>query len=175
MSVQNGPVRPVIVQFLKYPDHLHWGFEAQFLGEDEHGIWAYAPRGTRRWKGHDPFRPSEADAVFCAPYDGWWHLHYNGAGTNLSHFIDITTTPRWIGESRYEMVDLDLDVIVAQDGHIEIDDEDEFAEHQVLYGYSQDMIARALAETRFIVSALEHRAEPFFDVAEDWLRRARAG
>ena len=32
-------MRPVTVQFLKNPDHIHWGFAASFLGEDEYGSW----------------------------------------------------------------------------------------------------------------------------------------
>jgi uncharacterized protein len=175
-------VRPVTVQFLKYPDHLHWGFETRWLGEDEYGTWVFAPQGSKRWKGTEPFRPVDFPAVFCAPHDGWWHLHYNGNVTlpggepiDITHFIDITTKPTWMTRDRYEMVDLDLDVLVTSEGEIRIDDEDEFAVHQVVYGYSQDMIARALAETRLIVSALEQNAEPFFEVAEAWLNRARAG
>jgi hypothetical protein len=36
--------RPVIVQFLKNPDINHWGFEAQWLGEDNWGHWIALPR-----------------------------------------------------------------------------------------------------------------------------------
>ena len=104
-----------------------------------------------------------------APHDGWWHLHYNGPESKFSHFVDITTPPRWVGAGRYEMIDLDLDVTVDQAGAIDIEDEDEFEVHQVEYSYTHDMIARALAETRFVVTALEQRAEPFFEVAADWL------
>ena len=167
-------VRPITVQFLKNPDHIHWGFEALWLGEDEHGSWAWVPAGSRRWKGPVVYPPTPSDAVFCAPHDGWWHLHYNGPESKFSHFVDITTPPRWVGAGRYEMIDLDLDVTVDQAGAIDIEDEDEFEVHQVEYSYTHDMIARALAETRFVVTALEQRAEPFFEVAADWLGRGRA-
>ena len=167
-------LQPVTVQFLKNPDLLHWGFEAFRLGEDEHGIWVWVPAGSTRWKGTESYPPTPADAVFCAPHEGWWHLHYNGADAKFSHFVDITTTPRWVGDDRYEMIDLDLDVVVDQAGAIVVEDEDEFEEHQVLYSYSHDMIARALSETRLVVTALEQRAEPFFEVAAEWLRRGRA-
>lgn len=174
MSVHNQAVRPVTVQFLKNPNHLHWGFEAYWLGEDEHGIWIWLPRGATRWKGSEQHSPTPADAVFCAPHEGWWHLHYNGTDTKFSHFVDIATTPNWVSPNRYEMIDLDLDVVVTQDGSIAIEDEDEFEEHQIKYSYSHDMVARALAETRFIVTAFEQHAEPFFEVAAEWLRRGRA-
>lgn len=164
-------MRSVTVQFLKNPDILHWGFEAWFLGEDEYGSWIAVPKGTKRWKGEESVRPTLEDAVFCAPHEGWWHLHYIGAAGKFSQFIDISTPPIWVSENRYEMIDLDLDVIGRHDGAVEIDDEDEFLIHQVKYGYSKEMILRAEKETKRIVGELEARREPFFDVAGQWLSR----
>lgn len=162
-------MRPVTVQFLKNPDITHWGFEASWLGEDEWGAWIAVPAGTRRWKGDEIVRPSTAPAVFCAPTDGWWHLHYNGPDTKLSHFVDIVTPPVWVSDNRYEMIDLDLDVLVAQNGAIEVDDEDEFEVHQIEYQYSKDMIDGALRATQWVVAELEAGREPFFEVAAGWL------
>jgi hypothetical protein len=85
--------------------------------------------------------------------------------------VDIVTPPVWVSEDRYEMIDLDLDVAVYRDGTVEIQDEDEFAIHQRQYGYSAEMIRRANEETQRIVTALEQRQEPFFDVAASWLSR----
>jgi len=162
---------PVTVQFFKNPDHLHWGFEGFRLGTDEYGSWTAVPAGSKRWKGQDLFRPTKEAAVFCAPPDGWWHLHYNGATTKFSHFVDIVTPPVWVSDDRYEMIDLDLDVVVDRDGRVEIEDEDEFEVHQVKYGYTAQMISRAKQETYSVVAWLNARQEPFFDVAEAWLQR----
>lgn len=168
-------MRPVTVQFLKNPDIKHWGFEGLFLGTDGFGSWTAVPKGSKRWKGDLSVGPTKEDAVFCAPHDGWWHLHYNGPlRTDLSHFVDIVTPPVWVSEDRYEMIDLDLDVIVDQDGDVLVEDEDEFEVHQVKYGYGVEMIERAVAETARIVTALENREEPFFEVAETWLTRVKA-
>jgi uncharacterized protein len=164
--------RPVTVQFLKNPDIIHWGFEAQWLGEDEWGDWIAVPVGSRRWKGTVSMEPTPEPAVFCAPREHWWHLHYNGSfARNYSHFVDITTPPAWVSENRYEMIDLDLDVAVHVDGTIEVQDEDEFEVHQVRYSYTEDMIANAEREAESIVEQLQNRCEPFFDVAEHWLAR----
>ncbi|MEA1902258.1 MAG: DUF402 domain-containing protein [Actinomycetota bacterium] len=162
---------PVTVQFLKNPDHLHWGFEAFRLGEDEYGMWIAVPSGSKRWKGDLDVRPTREPAVFCAPHEGWWHLHYNGLTTQFSHFVDIVTPPVWVSDKRYEMIDLDLDVVVRQDGTVEVEDEDEFEVHQVKYGYTPEMIKRAEDETAAVVDWLHTRREPFFDVAESWLSR----
>lgn len=164
--------RPVTVQFFKNPDVIHWGFEARWLGDDRWGDWIAVPAGSRRWKGNRDEGLTTGDAVFCAPREGWWHLHFNGTThPTYSHFVDIVTPPLWVSEHRYEMVDLDLDVAVYRDGTVEVQDEDEFEVHQVQYGYSEEMIRRATEETRRIVMALERRREPFFDTAGAWLAR----
>lgn len=162
-------VRPVIAQFLKKPNTLHWGFETRLLGEDEWGTWLAVPTGSRRWKGEEERHPTSADAVFLAPRDRWWHLHYNGSSTGHSHFVDIATPPVWVSPGRYEMIDLDLDVLRDQHGVVTIDDEDEFAAHRVELAYSDEWVERAVAETRQVVIDLEQGAEPFFDVAGRWL------
>lgn len=162
----------MVVQFFKYPDTLHWGFETVYLGEDEYGSWVGLPAGSRRWKGDSEFKPVTSDAVFCAPWDGWWHLHYSGDGSrNYTQFVDIATQPLWVSPNRYEMVDLDLDVALTSDRRVVVEDEDEFEAHQVLYRYSPEMIERALAETERIARALENHDEPFFAVADRWLGR----
>jgi protein associated with RNAse G/E len=62
------------------------------------------------------------------------------------------------------------------DGTLEVQDEDEFEVHQVLYGYSDEMISKALQATDDVLRRLEDREEPFFDVAAVWLARlASAG
>jgi protein associated with RNAse G/E len=113
-------------------------------------------------------------AVFCAPRTGWWHLHYEGRGAReYSAFVDIVTPPVWVSDSRYEMIDLDLDVAVRQDGTIEVQDEDEFEIHKVKYGYTDEMIRGAIDVTERVVNALEGRQEPFFEVADTWLERVK--
>jgi hypothetical protein len=69
------------------------------------------------------------------------------------------------------MIDLDLDVIRRQDGTVTVDDEDEFEVHKVKYGYSEEMIERARAETEWVVAALAAGTEPFFVVAASWLQQ----
>ncbi len=163
---------PVTVQFFKNPDIPHWGHEAFVLGEDDWGRWLSIPTGSKRWKGDEEASPTRLPAVFCTPHESWWNLHYGGPDAfRYTMFIDIVTPPVWVSEDRVEMVDLDLDVVVHADGTIEIEDEDEFEVHQVKYGYSAEMIRMAEAETKRVVSMLENRQEPLFEVADSWLRK----
>jgi len=167
-------MRPVTVQFYKNPDIIHWGFEGGYwLGEDEWGAWIGVPTGTRRWKGDQVVRDTRMAAVFCAPRDGWWHLHYSGENelSDYALFVDIVTPPLWVSPNRYEMIDLDLDVGITLDHEIVVEDEDEFEIHQVEFGYTEEMIRRARSETDRIVAALREGNEPFFEIAAGWLRQ----
>lgn len=49
-------------------------------------------------------------------------------------YVDMTSRPAWDGPT-VRAVDLDLDVIEALDRTVFVDDEDEFEEHRVAYGY----------------------------------------
>lgn len=144
--------------------------ETQWLGEDEWGIWLVMPEDARRWKGEVERSPVHSAGVFCVPHDGWWVLYFNGGNTNLSHFIDVATPAVW-SDGRVETIDLDLDVIIHQDGTVEIEDEDEFALHQVELGYPDELIVRAREETDRLFAAVSRREEPFFDGAASWLER----
>lgn len=167
--------RPVTVQFFKNPDIIHWGFEGVRLGEDEWGDWVALPAGSRRWKGPDEKGRTSSHAVLCAPRGEWWHLHYDGnSAREWSHFVDIVTPPVWVSPNRYEMIDLDLDVAVTVDGEVVVEDEDEFAIHQVKYGYTDEMIAAACETTRNTADRLKRREEPFFEVATGWLAQVAA-
>jgi len=165
---------PVVVQFYKNPDILHWGFSGYRLGGDEFGHWVGLPEGSQRWKGVTPHRSTGENAVQCFPHDGWWVLHYNGPVREVSAFVDITTQPK-LGDGRIEMIDLDLDFLLSRDGTVELVDEDEFEVNQKELGYSQEMIERASAETGRLADLLHRREEPFFDVAASWLGVVASG
>ena len=70
------------------------------------------------------------------------------------------------------MVDLDLDVLrLRADQRVVIDDEDEFAEHQIRYAYPPRVIAEARRATALLVEAITARTEPFGTVYLGWLDR----
>jgi uncharacterized protein len=67
--------------------------------------------------------------------------------------------------------------VVAQDSiwvegrEITVLDEDEFAEHQVRYGYPVEVVEQAQATTDDLVARLTARTEPFAAVGTAWLER----
>lgn len=160
------------LQFLKYPDAPHWRHEdLSVLGEDEHGLWLGSPVGAEHQKGLDgEVRYGKHEWVFCVQRDRWWTMVFNGDegdSIDFTHFVDIITPPVFTGNT-IEMVDLDLDVVRRRNGEVFIDDEDEFAEHQVLLGYPDWMIDKARTVTAQASLAVEANAEPFNATCRAW-------
>lgn len=158
------------LQFFKYPDIPHWRHEdLVVLGEDEHGLWLGGEAGSEQQKGDGPISHTNHPWVFCMIRDAWWSLVYNESG-HITHFLDIIM-PAELKGGRIEMVDLDLDVVRKRDGEVYIDDEDEFLEHQKLYGYPDWVIdkARTTAADRYL--AMTRLDEPFDTVCRYWYSR----
>ena len=86
-------------------------------------------------------------------------------------YVDISTPAQWDGDT-VRLIDLDLDVARRRGGGVEIHDQDEFEDHQVLYGYPDHIIDKVRTETARIAAAVEARADPFGAVAEAWLDTA---
>ncbi len=68
------------------------------------------------------------------------------------------------------MVDLDLDVIRRRGGAIELVDQDEFADHQVKYGYPPEVVSEAEQSASWLLAALESGDEPFARIYQSYFR-----
>jgi uncharacterized protein len=150
----------------KWGERPHWAMDAVHLGADEHGDWIGFPRGTRM------ARPgvelvTENHQVGLVPAAGWLAT-FHGPGGVVRTYVDMTTVPRWDGHV-VRAVDLDLDVIEELDGTVFVDDEDEFEEHQRLYGYPDDVVALALATKDTVLAGVRARTAPFDGSAAPWL------
>ena len=101
------------------------------------------------------------------------------------HTVDIATPGEWDG-TVLRAVDLDLDVIrrsptppvstrtaptnlPAGPGEIFVDDEDEFAEHQVSFGYPPDVVAAARAGSDEVLAAVRAGLAPYDGTHRRWL------
>ena len=85
----------------------------------------------------------------------------------------MTTRPVLDGGAVH-VVDLDLDVVLLHDGTVELLDEDEFAEHQVRYGYPAEVVAQALATADELLARVAAGDEPFGTVGPTRLTRLAA-
>ncbi len=160
------------IRFTKWGDEPHWSFDMFRLGEDEHGVWLWAPAGTALQRGDDEPTTFRNLAVKVIT-DGWWTAIFNdGADRTYDLYVDIATPAHWEGDTVH-LVDLDLDVARRKNGGVEIHDEDEFELHRVRYGYPDHIIDKARTETARIAAAVERRDEPFGEVFGAWLEEAR--
>ncbi len=141
------------------------------LGADEHGIWLGAPAGSQCQRGSEEPVTFPQAYVLLIPRAGDWTMTCNAEPCWTELYIDITTVPRWIADDHVEMVDLDLDVVRRFDGSAEILDEDEFAEHQVRYGYPPEVTSQAEQAASAMLAAVTSGTEPFGQIGRDWLAK----
>lgn len=163
--------RQVRVAMEKWGDRRHWTMDVWLVGSDEVGDWLFVPAGTRMHRpGAEYVAPT--DQVLLVPTTGdsaaraWVATFHTPAGP-LDTYVDITTPPRWDGDV-LRCVDLDLDVIREHDGRCWIDDEDEFAEHQVSLGYPAEVIDLARASADRLLAEVRDRTAPFDGRQHRW-------
>jgi uncharacterized protein len=161
--------RDVRVVYTKYDGSLHWHRIMRHLGEDEHGIWLGARAGSTMQRGDEPPTVMEAAFVQLIPDGVWWTATFRADPARAEIYCDICTPPQWPDPAEVTMVDLDLDVLRLRDQRILLDDEDEFAEHQVRYGYPADVISNAEAAAAWLLDAVSAKAEPFGGAYRRWL------
>jgi predicted RNA-binding protein associated with RNAse of E/G family len=168
----------------KWGDRPHWQFEGIHLGSDEHGEWLGFPQGTHNHRPGYEFH-SEVDAVTLVPTGSWYAATFHAPGIWCDLYIDITTPGEWDGDV-LRAVDLDLDVIrmspeptvsrrsapqnlSAGLGEVFVDDEDEFAEHQLAFGYPADVIEAAQTSCDQVLAAVRAGLPPYDGTHRRWL------
>ena len=166
---------PVHIRRTKWGGARHWEFSALSLGEDEHGWWGGVRTGDRLERPGHSIVASE-DWVILISADQPWSAEFYPAPKHMQTYVDMTTPAVWTGEpdSRsVSMVDLDLDVIQLRDGTLFVDDEDEFADHQVSLSYPPEIVAMARRTADEVQAAISAGTEPFASHGDAWLQRWR--
>lgn len=162
------PQDQVRVVYRKYGGSLHWNHPGRLLGEDEHGVWVGCPGGTTGQRGNEPSVVWKLPFVLLFPRNAWWTALFNADQHGTAIYCDITTIPEW-HDDEVTMVDLDLDVLRFRDGRLYLDDEDEFAEHQVLYAYPDEVIDQAERSAAWLMDAVGRASGPFGGAHHRWL------
>ena len=174
----SGVPTGIELRYTKWDGRLHWHFDLQPLGEDEHGLWLGAPVGCLLQRGDEPPKESPVGFAVLIPRRGCWTAYFNNpadsdalglpAGKLVEIYVDVTDEPKRRG-AVVHAIDLDLDVLRWRDGRVSLEDEDEFLEHQVNYGYPPDVIARVEETSRELLEQMRNRSEPFGNAADRWL------
>jgi predicted RNA-binding protein associated with RNAse of E/G family len=103
------------------------------------------------------------------PATGNWVASFNASG-KYELYIDVTG-PVTVEGNTVRADDLDLDVVRLPTGEVRLLDEDEFAAHQLSYGYPPAVIAQARATADWLMRAVTAGIEPFATVGAGWLRK----
>lgn len=154
-------IRPGAVvrgQFHKWGGGEHWGAQLTYLGADEHGCWLGDVVGNPWSRPGGAFTSLTHNVLLVPPDRGFLAMSFEPhADLRFRLYVDITTVPVWEG-SAVMAVDLDLDVIQTWDGELFVDDEDEFVEHQVTFGYPAQVVRDARAECDRVVAEVRSGA-----------------
>lgn len=179
---QSAPSEPgtlVGARMRKWDGTPHWRFDGTYLGRDEHGVWLGYPTGTLFSRPGRAYRTKTPGLLVFGDV-GWVTDIYRDHPRGMLLYIDLTTVPEWRavpganGTPAFEVsaVDLDLDVLALDPGSRRarirgesfIDDEDEFAEHTVRYGYPPSVVAQVRADADALLGAVR-AGEPPYDGA----------
>jgi hypothetical protein len=163
---------PVRIEMEKWGSQRHWHIPGQWLGSDDQGDWIGIPAGTRMVRPGRDVR-SQHDQVGLVPGGGDEVARaslptFHRAPSHVWVYVDMTTVPVWDGPV-LRAVDLDLDVVRGRDGGVVIDDEDEFAEHRVAFGYPAEIVALAEASRDRVHAAILAGEPPYDGRHEHWL------
>lgn len=155
MNTQN-----ISIQSTKYDGSLHYNYPAMLVRKDTDLVIAYTPPGmpVKSYRGAMT-TANHSLQLFWAdrPYN--LHVNWYADWQPRTHYINIASAATW-HDGAIRFIDLDLDVIWrAATGEVILDDEDEFLEHQVRFGYPADLIAqtwRGCDEVRALIARCEY-------------------
>jgi len=145
--------------------------ECVYLGSDEWGDW-FGQRGG--WRSDRPGRSVVVveDNVTLLPPSGDHVLTMNARPHLTRVYIDIAWDAGWSADGVPSGIDMDLDVVDREGRGVYIDDEDEWEEHRVLYGYPLDIAEKLEAVTAHLAEVVAAEQPPYDRAtAERWLAR----
>lgn len=163
------PGTRLIFRWRKWDGSPHWEHDCLYLGSDEFGDWFGQRTG---WRSHRPGRevPAPQPNVTLVPPSGDYAFTRNTPPHPTHTYIDLAWDLHWEDGSPVG-IDMDLDV-VDRDGVVFIDDEDEWDEHRVRYGYPTEIVERLERRATDLKEQVTASAAPFDEVtAQRWLER----
>jgi len=156
------------VHSTKYDGGDHYRYQAQIIREEPDFMLLYKAPGEPM-SGYRGSFPAKYHTL-----EFYWSKHYYNMSVvwyadwkPRMHYVNIATPATW-HDGTLRFIDLDLDVVWFANGRVVLDDEDEFEQHQIKYGYPQDLIAQAWESTYDVRALIAKRAPPFDGNAYSW-------
>jgi len=146
----------------KYDGSLHYRYLGTVVQADSDLLMLYAQPGTvcDSYRGQMTAKYHSLELYWPDRFYNltvMWHPDWRPR----MHYVNIATPATW-DDGTLRFIDLDLDVIwFADSGEIVLDDEDEFALHQMRFGYPGDLIAQVQRSSDQVRQLLAQSAYPF--------------
>src|SRR6266545_6231844 len=155
-------MKTIPVHSTKYDGSLHYRYPSTLVCEETTMLMLYVRPGTpiESYRG-----PQTASNHTLQLYwsDRLYNLHVSWYADwrPRNHYVNIATPATW-HDGALRFVDLDLDVIWrSHSGEVILDDEDEFALHQVRFGYPPDLVEQAWRNGVAVRDLITRRVYPF--------------
>ena len=146
----------------KYDGSLHYRYPLTVVREDADLLMLYASPGTvcESYRGQLTAKYHSLELYWSDRFYNltvMWHADWRPR----MHYVNLATPSIWdAGTLRF--IDLDLDVIWrAESGEVILDDEEEFALHQVRFGYPSELIAQVQRAADDVRELIACSAYPF--------------
>ncbi len=163
-------MRSVRFETFKYPSQPRYFFPALVVRESEKEQLFYIGPGL-------PIYVGKSDSTFIGTKNHltlmWPDVYYNislfwdGDWNFECYYVNLALPHQWDGEL-CTYIDLELDVMMTEDGTITILDEDEYEEGKIRYNYPQELIAQIERSTKEVVALMEARTYPFDNSLLNW-------
>ena len=153
----------------KYDGSLHYRYPMMVVREDPNLLILYVSPGTlcESYRGQLTARHHSLELYWSDRFYNLTVMWYADWRPRM-HYVNVATPATW-SDGTLRFIDLDLDVIWRSDtGEVILDDEDEFALHQVRFGYPSDLIARAWRTGGEVRDLIARRSYPFDGSLHTW-------
>lgn len=162
-------MKTVAVHSTKYDGSLHYRYDAALVHESAELLMIYVPPGTPIdcYRGQHVARYHSLGLLWA---DRSYNLEVSWYADwrPRMHYVNVATPATW-HDGTIRFIDLDLDVIWrAENDEVILDDEDEFALHQLRFGYPSDLIARCWQSSMDVRELIAQRTYPFDGSLNAW-------
>ncbi len=152
------------IQACKYDDRVHRRWHAHLRAHDDTLLIFDAVFDE---EVNHPLLGHIAHGTLSTEYY-WTNRFYNifrfaNPDGGLRNFYCNIATPARLENQTLRFIDLDIDVLVHPDLSYEVLDEDEFAAHIELFGYTPDIIENTRRAQAELIGMIEARRFPFVD------------
>ncbi len=153
--------RRILIASTKYDGSLHYEYGATLVATED-GLVRCTVSAGEPWVGYRG--EGEIQGTFTALFflDRWFNVFHNHAPAGrrgILSYANVATPASFDGEV-VRWTDLDIDIVVSEQLGIQVDDEDEFEEHQHRFGYPADLVERVLATQAELLSLAEAAGYP---------------